>query len=244
MKEMSALAEAQAKLAIDNLINDRVNAQKVADHQADLAAERTEKEQADLKEFYAQDEKYEMEKQLDIAKYEQEKLDELKKFYEEDAAYEMEKQQDIAEFQKKQQDEKKKDAARANLEKAGQELQQAKQITAEAQKNTTDARGSLQRALEGNPDAEETSKQKQVRRTMDRLEKQLDKPAKDPNKGTALDEAPKETSSRSGTKKALEALKIAKDREKEAKKAEDLIKEQQKKMVKALEDIDKGINGN
>jgi hypothetical protein len=78
---------------------------------------------------------------------------------------------------------------------------------------------------------------------MDKLEKQLDEPAKDPNRGTSLDDAPKSTSSRRGTKKALEELKTAKDAEKAAKNAEDLIKEQQKKMVKALEDIDKGING-
>jgi uncharacterized phage infection (PIP) family protein YhgE len=137
-----------------------------------------------------------------------------------------------------------KDAIRDNIEKAGQDLQQAKQRSANAAQNTDDARSSLQRALEGNPDARETGMQKQVKRQMDRLEKQLDEPAKDPNKGTSLDDAAKSTSSRRGTKKALEELKAAKDAEKAAKKAEDLIKEQQKKMVKALEDIDKGINGN
>jgi hypothetical protein len=245
-KEMSDLAAAQAKIAMDNLTNDRVNAEKVADHQADLDAERTEKEQADLKEFYAQEEKYEMEKQLDIARYEQEKLDDLKKFYEEDAAYELEKQLDIADFQKKQQDEKKKDAIREKMEKADQDLQQAQKVTAKAEKETVDARDSLKRALEGNPDARETGMQKQVKRRMDKLEKQLDDP--EPGKkrtelGSSLDDAAKSTSSRRGTKKALEELKTAKDAEKAAKDAEDLIKEQQKKMVKALEDIDKGING-
>jgi len=136
------------------------------------------------------------------------------------------------------------DAARANLEKAGQDLQQAKQNTANAVQNTADARGSLQRALEGNPDARETSQQKQVKRTMDRLEKQLDEPAKDPNKGTSLDDAAKSTSSRRGTKKALEELKTAKDAEKAAKDAEDKAEKQQEDMVKALKAIDKGINGN
>jgi len=138
-----------------------------------------------------------------------------------------------------------KDAARANLEKAGQDLQQAQQNTANAVQNTNDARGSLQRALEGKPDARETGAQAQVRRQMDKLEKQLDEPEKKNRTelGSTLDDAAKSTSSRRGTKKALEELKTAKDAEKEARKAEDLIKEQQKKMVKALEDIEKGING-
>lgn len=135
------------------------------------------------------------------------------------------------------------DAARANLEKAGQDLKQAQQKTANAAQNTVDARDSLQRALEGNPDARETGAQKQLNRQLDKLEKQLDEPARDPNKGSSLDDAPKSTSSRRGTKKALEELKTAKDAEKAAKKAEDLILEQQKDMVIALKNIDGGING-
>jgi hypothetical protein len=139
-----------------------------------------------------------------------------------------------------------KDALQDQIKQAGQTLEQAQKVTAQAEQKTVDARGSLQRALEGNPDVGETAEQKQIKKTMEKLEKQLDDP--DPGKkrtelGSSLDER-KTTSSRRGTKKALEELKTAKDAEKAAKKAEDLIKEQQKKMVKALEDIEKGINGN
>ena len=140
-----------------------------------------------------------------------------------------------------------KDALQDKIKKAGQTLEQAQKVTAEAEKKAADARDSLQRALEGNPDARQTGQQKKVKRMMDQLEKQLDDP--EPGKkrtdlGSSLDDAPKSTSSRRGTKKALEDLKTAKDAEKAAKKAEDLIKEQQKKMVEDLDAINKGINGN
>ena len=142
---------------------------------------------------------------------------------------------------------KAKDALQDQIKQKAQDLQQAQQATAQAQQNTGDARSSLQRALEGNPDAGETAQQKQIKRQMEKLEKQLDDP--EPGKkrtklGSSLDDAPKSTSSRRGTKKALEELKAAKDAEKAAKKAEDLIKEQQKKMVEDLDAINKGINGN
>lgn len=138
-----------------------------------------------------------------------------------------------------------KDAIRDKMEKAGQDLQQAQKVTAKAEKETVDARDSLQRALEGNPDARETGAQKQVKKMMDKLEKQLDEPEakKRTGLGSSLDDEKKSTSSRRGTKKALEELKTAKDAEKAAKDAEDLIKEQQKDMVIALKQIDKGING-
>ena len=141
---------------------------------------------------------------------------------------------------------KAKDALQDQIKQKAQDLQQAQQATAQAQQNTGDARSSLQRALEGNPDARETSQQRQVKRQMDKLEKQLDDP--EPGKkrtglGSSLDDERKSTSSRRGTKKALEELKTAKDAEKAAKKAEDLIKEQQKKMVEDLDAINKGING-
>jgi hypothetical protein len=140
-----------------------------------------------------------------------------------------------------------KDALQDQIKQKAQDLQQAQQVTAKAEKETVDARSSLQRALEGNPDARETGQQKQVKRTMKQLEKQLEDP--EPGKkrtelGSSLDDERKSTSSRRGTKKALEELKTAKDAEKAAKKAEDLIEEQQKDMVKALKAIDKGINGN
>jgi len=119
------------------------------------------------------------------------------------------------------------DAARANIEKAGQDLQQAQQTTANAAKYTTDARSSLQRALEGNADREPTSAQKQTERLMKKYE-----------------EEGKSGSIKPGVAKALKKLMEAKEAEKEAKKAEDLIKKQQEKMVVALEAINKGINGN
>jgi len=206
----------------------------------------------DLKEFYSETEKYEREKQQDIASYEKDKLDDLKKFYAETERYEMEKQQDIAAYEKKQAEKKAdqtkeaaKDALKDQMKQAGESLQQAQQTTAKAEKETADARGSLLRALEGNPDARETGQEKQAIRQLNRLEQQLDEP--EPKKRTGLgslvDDERKSTSSRRGTKRALEELKTAKDAEKAAKKAEDLIKEQQKKMVEDLDAINKGING-
>ena len=139
-----------------------------------------------------------------------------------------------------------KDALQDKIKQKAKDLQQAQQATAKAEQKTEDARSSLQRALEGNPDAGETAQQKQIKRQMEKLEKQLDdtEPGKKRTKlGSSLDDAPKSTSSRRGTKKALEELKTAKDAEKAAKDAEDLIKEQQKKMVEDLDAINKGING-
>lgn len=139
-----------------------------------------------------------------------------------------------------------KDALQDKIKQAGQNLEQAQKATAKAEQKTVDARSSLQRALEGNPDARETGQQRQVKRQMDQLEKQLDDP--EPGKkrtglGSSLDDERKSTSSRRGTKKALEELKAAKDAEKAAKDAEDVIKKQQEDMVTALKKIDKGING-
>ena len=140
-----------------------------------------------------------------------------------------------------------KDALQDKIKQAGQTLEQAQKVTAQAEQNTSSARGSLQRALEGNPDAGETAEQKQVRKMMAKLEKQLDDP--EPGKkrtglGSSLDDERKTTSSRRGTKKALEELKTAKDAEKAAKDAEKKAEQQQEDMVKALKAIDKGINGN
>ena len=221
----------------------------VEDPRVKKAREAEEKRIKELRDFEAEQyRQFTSGKQSEAEKFadeEKKRIKELSDFEAEQyRQFTSRKQQAEAKAEEDQKKQAAKDAAKANLEKAGQDLQQAKQNTANAAQNTTDARSSLQRALEGNPDARETGAQKQVRRQMDQLEKQLDQPAKDPNKGTSLDDAAKSTSSRRGTKKALEELKIAKDAEKEAKKAEDLIKEQQKKMVKALEDIDKGINGN
>jgi len=188
----------------------------------------------DLKEFYAETEKYEMEKQQDIAAYEKEKLYDLKKFYAETERYEMEKQQDIAAYEKKQAEKKAdqkredaKDAIKDQIKQAGQNLEQAQKVTEKAEKYTTDARSSLQRALEGNADPEPTSAQKQTERLMKKYE-----------------EEGKSGSIKPGVAKALKKLMEAKEAEKEAKKAEDLIKKQQEKMVLALEAINKGINGN
>ena len=149
-----------------------------------------------------------------------------------------------ADDEKKQKD---KEALQDQIKQAGQNLEQAQKATAKAEQNTSSARSSLQRALEGNPDARETSQQRQVKRQMDKLEKQLDDP--EPGKkrtglGSSLDDERKSTSSRRGTKKALEELKTAKDAEKAANAAEKKAAQQQEDMVKALKAIDKGINGN
>ena len=120
-----------------------------------------------------------------------------------------------------------KDALQDKIKQAGQTLEQAQKVTAKAEQKTVDARDSLQRALEGNPDAGETAQQRQVKRQMEQFEKEG-----------------KSGSIKPGVAKALKKLMEAKDAEKAAKKAEDLIKEQQKDMVKALKAIDKGINGN
>ena len=119
-----------------------------------------------------------------------------------------------------------KDALQDQIKQAGQTLQQAQQATAQAQQNTGDARGSLQRALEGNPDARETSQQKQVKRQMEQFEKEG-----------------KSGSIKPGVAKALKKLMEAKDAEKAAKEAENKALKQQEDMVKALKAIDKGING-
>ena len=140
-----------------------------------------------------------------------------------------------------------KEALQDKIKQAGQTLEQAQKVTAKAEQKTEDARSSLQRALEGNPDADETFKERQVRKMMDKLENPAE--AKQTLKigkvggGTALDEARKVTSTMPGVAKALKKLMEAKERENAAKKAEDLIKKQQEEMVTALKAINKGING-
>ena len=120
-----------------------------------------------------------------------------------------------------------KDALQDKIKQAGQNLEQAQKVTAEAEKKAADARGSLQRALEGNPDARETSKEKQTKRLMEKFEKEG-----------------KSGSIKPGVAKALKKLMEAKDAEKAAKDAEKKAEQQQEDMVKALKAIDKGINGN
>ena len=120
-----------------------------------------------------------------------------------------------------------KDALQDKIKQAGQTLEQAQKVTAEAEKKAADARGSLQRALEGNPDARETSKEKQTKRLMEKFEKEG-----------------KSGSIKPGVAKALKKLMEAKDAEKAAKDAEKKAEQQQEDMVKALKAIDKGINGN
>ena len=120
-----------------------------------------------------------------------------------------------------------KDALQDKIKQAGQNLEQAQKVTAEAEKKAADARGSLQRALEGNPDARETSKEKQTKRLMEKIEKEG-----------------KSGSIKPGVAKALKKLMEAKDAEKAAKDAEKKAEQQQEDMVKALKAIDKGINGN
>ena len=120
-----------------------------------------------------------------------------------------------------------KDALQDKIKQAGQNLEQAQKVTAEAEKKAADARGSLQRALEGNPDARETSKEKQTNRLMKKFEQEG-----------------KSGSIKPGVAKALKKLMEAKDAEKAAKDAEKKAEQQQEDMVKALKAIDKGINGN
>ena len=119
-----------------------------------------------------------------------------------------------------------KDALQEKIKKAGQTLEQAQKVTAEAEKKAADARGSLQRALEGNPDARETSKEKQTKRLMEKFEQEG-----------------KSGSIKPGVAKALKKLMEAKDAEKAAKEAENKALKQQEDMVTALQAINKGING-
>ena len=223
----------------------------VEDPRAKKAREEEEKRIKELRDFEAEQyRQFTSGKQSAAEKF----ADEEKKRMEELSDFEAEqyrqftsgKQQADAKAADDDKKRKAKDALQDQIKQKAQDLQQAQQATAQAQQNTGDARSSLQRALEGNPDARETSQQRQVKRQMDKLEKQLDDP--EPGKkrtglGSSLDDERKSTSSRRGTKKALEELKTAKDAEKAAKKAEDLIKEQQKKMVEDLDAINKGING-
>jgi hypothetical protein len=81
-KEAKIIADrsaAEAKAGLDLMANERVNAEKVADHQADLDADRTAKQKQDLKEFYAEEEAYEMEKHQTIVAHEKKRADEKKK---------------------------------------------------------------------------------------------------------------------------------------------------------------------
>ena len=119
-----------------------------------------------------------------------------------------------------------KDALQDKIKQAGQNLEQAQKVTAEAEKKAADARGSLQRALEGNPDARETSKEKQTKRLMEKFEQEG-----------------KSGSIKPGVAKALKKLMEAKDAEKAAKEAENKALKQQEEMVTALKAINKGING-
>jgi hypothetical protein len=206
-------------------------ASSVEDPRVKKAREEEEKRIKELRDFEAQQyRQFTSGKQSEAEKF----ADEEKKRIKELSDFEAEqyrqftsgKQQADAKAADNQKKQAAQDAARANLEKAGQDLQQAKQNTANAAQNTTDARSSLQRALEGNADAEPTFQQKQVERSMKKME-----------------EEGKSGSIKPGVAKALKKLMEAKEAEKEAKKAEDLIKKQQEKMVVALEAINKGING-
>jgi len=207
-------------------------ASSVEDPRVKKAREEEEKRIKELRDFEAQQyRQFTSGKQSEAEKF----ADEEKKRIKELSDFEAEqyrqftsgKQQADAKAAEDQKKQAEKDALQDKIKQAGQTLEQAQKVTAKAEKETVDARDSLKRALEGNPDARETGAQKQVKKMMDKLEKQLDEPARDPNKGSSLDDAPKSTSSRRGTKKALEELKTAKDAEKAAKDAEDLIKKQQ-----------------
>ena len=221
----------------------------VEDPRAKKAREEEEKRIKELRDFEAEQyRQFTSGKQSAAEKFaaeEKKRIKELRDFEAEQyRQFTSGKQQADAKAAEDDKKQKAKDALQDKIKQKAQDLQQAQQATAQAQQNTGDARSSLQRALEGNPDARETGQQKKVKRTMDQLEKQLEPGKKRTDLGSSLDDERKTTSSRRGTKKALEDLKTAKAAEKAAKDAEDLIKEQQKKMVKALEDIDKGINGN
>jgi hypothetical protein len=200
--------------------NETVNADKVADHQADLDADRKAKQKQDLKEFYAEED-----------------------------AYELEKHQNIVAHDKKRADEKEKDAAKANIKQADKNLQQAQKDAAIAAGYTSDARTSLMNALMGNPDAEFTSQEKQVNRLMERAEgasrdKQEAMKIGKVGGNTALDEkTPGALSTKRGVGKALKELQERKAAEKAAKEAENKALKQQEDMVTALKNIERGING-
>ena len=63
-------------------------------------------------------------------------------------------------------------------------------------------------------------------------------------KGVLDKKPPESLSTKRGVGKALKELQDSKARELDAKKQEELAKEQQKDMVEALKKIEKGINGN
>ena len=139
----------------------------------------------------------------------------------------MEKQQDIAAYQKEQAKELQKQAIKKDIKQADKTLQELQKVTAKAEDKTKDTKGSLERALLGNPDRKPNKLERQVKRMMDDIEKGK----------------PVARSTRRGTGKALEEFKLAKDAEKAAKDAEKKAEQQQEKMVIALEEINKGING-
>lgn len=121
----------------------------------------------------------------------------------------------------------KKQKAKDAVEQAGKTLQQAQKDTAQAEGVTKDKKGSLERALSGNPDRKPNKLERQVKRMMDDIE----------------NGKPVAKSTRRGSAKALEEFKRAKDAEKAAQDAEKKAEQQQEKMVVALEAINKGING-
>ena len=204
----------------------------VEDPRAKKAREEEEKRIKELRDFEAdQYRQFTSGKQSAAQKFadeEKKRIKELRDFEAEQyRQFTSGKQQADAKAAEKAANDNKKQKAKAALEKAGQDLQQAQQATAQAGKNTDDARGSLQRALEGNPDRKPNKLERQVKRMMDDIEKGK----------------PVAKSTRRGTGKALEEFKLAKDAEKAAKDAEKKAEQQQEKMVIALEEISKGING-
>ena len=178
-----------------------------------------------------------------------EEADFYKKVKADMAAAEMRNQKNVDDFVRNQKKQAAQDDAKANIKQADKNLQQAQKDAAIAAGYTSDARTSLTNALMGNPDAKLTSQERQVNRLMDKAEglgsdKQEAMKIGKVGGNTALDEKiPGALSTKRGVGKALKELQERKAAEKAAKEAEDKALKQQEDMVKALQAIDRGING-
>jgi len=69
-KALSELAAEQAKMAMNNLANETANANKIADHQADIDADERDRKADDQRQFFEDQDAYEREKLQNILDYE------------------------------------------------------------------------------------------------------------------------------------------------------------------------------
>jgi hypothetical protein len=200
----------------------------VEDPRVKKAREEEEKRIKELRDFEAQQyRQFTSGKQSEAEKFAEEEKKRIKELSDFEAEQYRQFTSGKQQADAKAAEDNKKQKAKDAVEQAGKTLQQAQKDTAQAEGVTKDKKGSLERALSGNPDRKPNKLERQVKRMMDDIE----------------NGKPVGKSTRRGTGKALEEFKRAKDAEKAAQDAEKKAEQQQEKMVTALEEINKGING-